>query len=108
MRDFVPQAKFLINNKLGPSLAVNRLDSTPRELFEMLGFKRPPKERSLYRTIERIGTAFAFILERHQEVLKEYGLIDDKQIIDFSSSYFEGKAEGVGEYGYSRDHLPGK
>jgi len=107
-KDFVPQVKFLINNKLGPSLAVNRLASTPRELFEMLGFKRPPKQRSLYRTIVRMGTAFAFILEQHQKVIKEFGLIDDKQIIDFSSTYFEGRAEGIGEYGYSRDHLPGK
>ena len=108
MRDFVPLIKLLIYNKLGASLAINRLDSYPKELFKMMGFRKPPKERSIYRAIERVGIGFAFVLERHLEVIKEFGLVDDKQIIDFSSSYFEGKAEGVGEYGYSRDRLPGK
>ena len=108
MRDFVPLVKLLIYNKLGASLAIDRLDSYPKELFKMIGFRKPPKERSIYRAIEGVGIGFAFILERHLEVIKEFDLIDDKQIIDFSSSYFEGKAEGVGEYGYSRDRLPGK
>jgi transposase len=108
MKDFVPLMKLMMYNKLGASLAINRLDSYPRELCDLMGFKKPPKERTIYRAVERAGTGFAFILERHQEVIKEFGLIDEKQIIDFSSSYFEGKAVGVGEYGYSRDRLPGK
>jgi hypothetical protein len=103
MTDFVPLIKLLMYNKLGPSLAINRLDSYPKELYQMLGFSKPPKERSIFRAVERVGEGYAFILEWHQDILKEYDLIDDGQFIDFSSSYFEGKAEGIGEYGYSRD-----
>lgn len=108
MKDFVPLIKLLIYNKLGESLAITRLCSYPAELFDLMGFEEPPSERSIYRAVERVGTAFAFILEQHQAILKEFGLVDDNQIIDFSSTYFEGKAKNVGEFGYSRDRLPGK
>ena len=108
MKDFVPLVKLLVYNKLGSSVSANRIPDYPDELCRMLGFKESPKERSVYRAITRVGMGFAFVLQRHQEIIKEYGLVTDEQIIDFSSSYFEGKAELVGEYGYSRDRLPGK
>jgi len=107
-RDFVPLVKLLIYNKLGSSLSANRIPSYPSELCSMLGFKNALTERSVYRALVRVGSAFAFVLERHQGVIKEYGLVTEEQFIDFSSTYFEGKAENVGEYGYSRDDLPGK
>ncbi len=106
--DFIPMVKLLMANKLGPSLSVTRLNSHPEELFQMLGFEERPAERSIYRAIVRVGSAFAFILEQHQQVLKEYGLVTHEQFIDFSSTYFEGKAQGVGEFGYSRDDKSGK
>lgn len=108
MRDFVPLVKLLVYNKLGASVSANRVLDYPEELYRMLGFKRKPTERSVYRAIERVGAAFAVVLEQHQRILKEHGLITDEQFIDFSSTYFEGKAENVGTYGYSRDRLPGK
>lgn len=107
-RDFVPMVKLLTYNKLGTSLSINRFSSYPVELLRMMNFKKPVKERSLYRAIERVGTCFAFVLEQHQRVVKENGLVTDEQFMDFSSTYFEGKADGVGDYGYSRDRLPGK
>jgi transposase len=48
------------------------------------------------------------VLQKHQERLVEYALVSDKQMVDFSSTFFEGKAEDAGEYGYSRDNQPNK
>ncbi len=106
--DFIPLVKLLIANKLGPSLSVHQLDSHPIEYLQMLGFQEPPAERNIYRAIERVGSAFAFVLEQHQRVIKEHGLVTHEQFIDFSSTYFEGKAKGIGEFGYSRDDKSGK
>lgn len=53
--------------------------------------------------IERIGKCYALVLERYQKTLEEYALLSEKQIIDFSSTYFEGKAGELGEVGFSRD-----
>jgi transposase len=108
-RDFLPLVKLLVANKLGPSLSVHRLPSShPTEFFRMLGFRETPAERNIYRAIERVGAAFALVLDRHQKVLRDHGLISDLQFLDFSSTYFEGKAQGVGDFGYSRDHQFGK
>ena len=58
--------------------------------------------------MERIGKYFPIIHERYQEFLGKHGLVDDTQIIDFSSSYFEGKKCSLGKLGYSRDKRPDK
>ena len=52
--------------------------------------------------LERIGKFFPVLLERYQQFLKEYGLVDNKQIIDFSSTYLEGEKAEFASYGYSR------
>jgi hypothetical protein len=107
--DLFPLVKLLVANKLGPSLSVHRLPSSlPDEFLQMLGFREPPPERNIYRAIERIGVGFALVLDRHQKVLRDHGLVDPQQCLDFSSTYFEGKADGVGEFGYSRDQQSGK
>ena len=49
-----------------------------------------------------------FILGNYQQFIKKEDLVADKQFIDFSSSYFEGKKAAFGALGYSRDHEPGK
>jgi len=100
--------KLFAYNRLGDCLATNRLTDYPEELFAALGFENKPSERSLYRMIERVGKNHAFVLEEHQKVLAEYNLVTPEQFFDFSSSYFEGKAEAIGELGYSRGNLPGK
>lgn len=106
--DFVPMVKLFMYDRLGECLATNGLTSYPSELRSELGFKNDLKERSLYRMIERIGMKYIFVLERHQNVIFRHNLVALEQFFDFSSSYFEGKAESVGEFGYSRDNQPGK
>ena len=108
-KDFIPMVKLVMYNRLDDCLAVNRLPTShPPELFRALGFKKPPSERSLYRAIERAGRCFALVMDGQQNVINEYGFASKEQFLDFTSSYFEGKAEDVGDYGYSRDSLPGK
>lgn len=108
-KNLVSSTKLFVYNRLGDCAAVSRLsDVYPAELFDWLGFKTMPAERSLYRDLERLGEKYLFILERHQQFIKQEGFLTDKQFIDFSSSYFEGKGEAFGEFGYSRDGQPGK
>jgi len=68
-----------------------------------LGVKENVAERTLYRVLERIGKFFPVLLERYQQFIKESGLADNKQIIDFSSTYSEGWKANFASYGYSRD-----
>ena len=49
-------AKLFTYNKLSKCVSVNRItDVYQDELFECLGFKSKPAERTLYRDLERIG-----------------------------------------------------
>ena len=101
--------KLFIYNKLGKCASVNRLtDVYQAEVFEYLGFRNVPSERTLYRDLERIGNKSKFIIEKYQQLLKRYNLISEKQFTDFSSSYFEGNKAEFGEFGFSRDNQPGK
>ena len=108
-KDFIPIILLHVYNKLSHSVSVSKIHETyPTELFEKLGMKSIAKERSLFRGLERIGKYFPIILGRYQDFLTTHGLADDKQIIDFSSSYFEGVKSQLGKLGYSRDKRPGK
>jgi transposase len=108
-RTFIPSLKLLMNNKLGQSVSINRiLDFTPVEFQEILGFKDNISERTLYRTLDRIGERHQFILELYQKWIQEQNLVDPTQFVDFSSTYFEGTKCQLGKLGYSRDHQPGK
>lgn len=102
-------AKLFTYNKLGKCVSINRLTSIyPEEVFEHLGFKVTPKERTLYRNLERIGLHHKFIINKYQQLIKKHNLVSKEQFPDFSSSYFEGNKSELGELGYSRDHRPGK
>lgn len=102
-------AKLFCYNRLGDCVAINQLNEIyPEELFKQLSFKETPAERSFYRDLNRIGQRVPFFLERYQEIIKSNGLVSEKQFMDFSSSYFEGNKSKLGEFGYSRDHEPGK
>src|SRR3989339_914177 len=102
-------AKLLSYNRLGDCVSINQLSSIyPEELFNNLGYKKMPAERSIYRDLNRIGQRVPFLHERYQEIIKKNGLVSEKQFMDFSSSYFEGNKSKLGELGYSRDHEPGK
>jgi len=109
MKDFIPIILLHVYNKLSHSVSVSKiLETYPTELFENLGMKSIAKERSLFRGLERIGKYFPIILGRYQDFLIAHGLADDKQVIDFSSSYFEGVKPQLGKLGYSRDKRPDK
>jgi len=102
-------AKLFIYNRLGKCVSVNRLTKVyPEELFNQLRFKEIPKDRTLYRNLERIGLHHKFIINRYQQLIKSNNLVSPEQFPDFSSAYFEGNKAELGELGYSRDNQPGK
>lgn len=102
-------AKLFSYNRLSKCVSINRITSVyPGELFEWLGFKETPKDRTLYRDLERIGLYHKFIISKYQQLIKKHDLVSKEQFPDFSSSYFEGKKAEIGKLGYSRDHEPGK
>lgn len=108
-RDFIGCVKLHVYNKLAFGVSTHRMLGTyPPELAQYLGMGDLPTERTLYRTFERVGRNFPVVHEQYQRLLAEHGLVDDSQVVDFSSSYFEGGKAGLGELGYSRDHRPGK
>jgi len=108
-KNILPCVKLFIHNRLGECFSINQIiQGYNRELFEKLQFSDGPKERSLYRNLERIGANFSFIIGRHQQFIIAEKLASETQYMDFSSSYFEGKGGEFGEYGYSRDGQPGK
>jgi len=109
-KQFIPNVKVLVGNKLTHAVSIVQIPQTyPLEFARQLGMNEPLKDRTLNRTLERIGKNFPVILERYQQFLKKHDLIDHDQIIDFSSSYLEGgKKSELASYGYSRDKRPDK
>ncbi len=108
-KDFQEIIKSLIYNKLTDNVSINQIPNIyPEEAFEYLGLDETPAERTFYRTIERLGDKFDFVLERHQQFLVKNNLVSKEQFVDFSSTYFEGTKPELGALGYSRDGAPGK
>jgi transposase len=108
-RDFIPSVKLLMVNKLEESVAIHRLlDFMPVEKLSLLGFRKGISDRTLNRTLERLGANSQFIIDRYQKWVKGNKLDDLIQNVDFSSSYFEGNDCSLAKLGYSRDHQPGK
>lgn len=108
-KTIVPCIKLLMCNKLGNSLAVSRIPSLiPEEFFTLLGFGESVSDRTLNRTLERIGELSMPILERYQTWITKNDFVDKIQLTDFSSTYFEGSNCPIGKLGYSRDNQPGK
>ncbi len=102
-------AKLFVYNRLGKCVSISQILSVyPFEAYEQLGFKDAPKERTLYRDLERIGLYHKFIISKYQQLIKKNNLVSKEQFPDFSSSYFEGKSSELSALGYSRDHRPGK
>jgi len=108
-RDFIPAIKLLMVNKLGRSASIHKLlDFAPPDMLSLLGFEDQTSDRTLNRTLERLGERSPLILEKYQAWLKSNNLIDKIQNMDFSSSYFQGNDCPMAELGYSRDHRPGR
>ena len=109
MKNFIPLVKVHVNNKLTHSVSTHQiLETYLKEAMKKLGVKGNVGERTLYRVLERIGEFFPIVLERYQQFIKESRLANEKQIIDFSSTYFEGEKADFASYGYSRDKRPDK
>lgn len=107
-KNLTKYVKLLICNRLGSCVSVHRIKSIyPSEMFKHIGFAEDPKERTINRTLERLGKKEPFILENYQNLLKKHNLISKEQFTDFSSGSFEGKNAELGALGYSRDHKPG-
>jgi len=108
-KHLIESVKAFINNRLDKCVSVNQITEIyPEELFNALGFKETPKQRTLYRDLERIGIRHPLIVERYQQLLNKNDLVSNIQFPDFSSSYFEGDKAELGALGYSRDGKPGK
>ncbi len=108
-KNLLETTKLLIYNKLCDSVSVCKIKELyPYELFEKIGFEEDPKERNLYRNLERVGINHTFILGNYQNLIEIRNLVSEEQFIDFSSSYFEGNKSELGALGYSRDNQPGK
>jgi|SRR3989338_38599 len=108
-KHFIESVKMFVNNRLDKCAVVSKiLEVYSDDWFECLGFGEKPKERTMYRDLERIGTNYKFVVEKFQQLLKKDSLIDFIQFIDYSSSYFEGNNSEIGALGYSRDSQPGK
>lgn len=108
-RNLLSSAKLLIFNRLDECFSINQIkNGCSSELFSLLKFKEIPSNRTFYRDLSRIGKNYTFILENYQQLISEENLVADKQFMDFSSSYFEGKTAAFGALGYSRDNQPGK
>jgi transposase len=76
--------------------------------MKQLDIKKNISQRTLYRTLERVGKNFNLLHYNYQDFLKKNNLVDDTQLTDFSSFYVEGKKSELSEYGYSRDRRPDK
>jgi len=108
-KNFAGCVKLHVYNKLTHSVSTHQiLETYSEELAPYLGMEGMPAERSLYRALERVGSYFPVLLDRHQDLMKKHGLVDSNQLVDFSSTYLEGKKSVLGKLGYSRDHRPGK
>lgn len=108
-KGFIPLVKLLTYNKLTHSVSIHQILNTyPGEVIERLGRKEVYSERTLYRTLERVGKFFPVLLERYQRLIKEQELVGRNQVIDFSSTYLEGSKAELGALGYSRDRRPDK
>ena len=108
-RNLIQSTKLFMYNRLDECFSINQMVSGySSELFELLRFKSVPSDRNLYRNLSRIGKNHTFIIGNYQQFITKENLVADKQFMDFSSSYFEGKKAAFGALGYSRDHEPGK
>ena len=74
-KDFVGCVKLHVYNRLTHSVSTHQiLETYPEELAPYLGMEEMPAERSLYRTLERVGKYFPVLLDIHQNLIAKHGL----------------------------------
>ena len=102
--DFIPLVKLLIWNKLDESYSIDRLpDFVPEQMLDLLGFEGSLSSRTANRTLERLGERSQLILNKYQDWIEKQNLVDKNQLVDFTSTYFEGRKHSLAKKGYSRD-----
>lgn len=105
---YIGRMKILLNNRLTYATSIHQIvPILSEDACALLGAENV-SERSLYRTVEKVGFLAAPIIERYQDFLNARNLAGKDQNIDWSSIYFEGKKAEIGALGYSRDHRPNK
>jgi transposase len=108
-KHFKESVKLLVSNRLGKCVSINRLSSLYKpEFFDLLGFKKSPKERTISRDLERVGERSQFIINQYQRLLVKKNLVSSTQFIDWSSSSLDGNKTDLAQFGYSRDKRPDK
>lgn len=72
-KHLVESAKSFINNRLDKCVSINQITEVyPEELFNALGFRGKPKQRTLYRDLERIGMLYPLIIEKYQKLFEKH------------------------------------
>lgn len=104
----IGRVKLLLNNRMTYSTSVNQIMSlTSDEACKLLDVKKV-SERSLYRTVVKVGRFANIIIEKYQDNIKKNDLVDKNQNVDWSSLFFQGKTAEMAKFGYSRDRRPDK
>jgi len=106
-KDFLEIVKVHLCNKLSFNVSIRQiLDTYPHEFFQRLGVREVPAQRTFYRPLERIGKHFPLIHYNLMHFLKKHKFVSEEQIVDFTSTYFEGEKVQIAEKGFSRDYRP--
>ena len=107
-KDFVGRVKVLLNNKLTYSVSVLQIPNLiDPEVLPYFGLDSIA-DRSLNRTVQKIGEFFPIIQERYQDFLKKNELVDKMQNLDWTSVSLEGNMSELAAYGYPKDKRPGR
>ena len=81
----IGRVKLLLNNRMTYSTSVNQIMSlTSDEACKLLDVKKV-SERSLYRTVVKVGRFANIIIEKYQDNIKKNDLVDKNQNVDWSS-----------------------
>ena len=107
-KDFIGRVKVHLNNRLTHSVSVLQIPNMVNpEVLSYFGLETL-SERSLNRTVEKIGQSFHVIQRRYQNFLERKGLVDKIQNLDWTSAMLEGNVTELAAYGYSKDKRPDK
>ncbi|MEM0133761.1 MAG: hypothetical protein QXU18_00825 [Thermoplasmatales archaeon] len=95
-------AKFLVYSRsTHPVFVRQMLEIYLKELIEELGIKNTPSERSIYRSLEKIGRIIPVLLEKYQNFLNYLGISGNELFIGFPVFYFVRNRSDIGAVGSS-------
>jgi transposase len=107
-KDFIGRVKIHLNNRLTHSTSVlqipNLISSEVLPYFSL----EEISDRSLNRTVQKVGQFFPIIQERYQNFLHRENLADKVQNLDWTSAKLEGNISELAAFGHSKDRRPDK